>query len=91
MKSLTFQQDPKTEQWSMTSEEKVVLVEKSSATHGRPNEYKAHHMAALNLDHPSLVRYSRDDHNYLMVRTYLEDCVKHVAQRHSEQRQGMPR
>ena len=78
----------------MTSEEKVFMVELISATHGRPQEYEAHDIVALELDHPSLVRYSRDDHNYLMVRTYLENCVKdaqHVVQRRFKQRQGMPK
>ena len=83
-----------TKQYSMTSEEKVFMVDQTSATHGRPNEYKAHDIEALDLDHPSLVRYSRDDYNYLIVRSYLENCVhdaQHVVQRHFKQRQGMPK
>ena len=76
----------------MTSEEKVFIVDQASATHGRPNECKAHHIQALDLDHPSLVRYTRDDHNYLLIQAYLDDCVKDaqkVVQRRYEQRQGM--
>ena len=75
----------------MTSQEGVFIVDQTSATHGRPHEYKAHHQQALDLDHPSLVRYTRNDENYLSVRSYLEDCVEdaqRVVQRHSEQRQG---
>ena len=72
----------------MTSEKKVFMVNQTSATHGRPNECKAHHIQALDLDHPSLVRYTRDDHNYLMIQTYLKGCVKN-AQKVVEQRQGM--
>lgn len=78
----------------MTSEEKVFIVDQASATHGRPHEYKAHQRQALDLDHPSLVRYTRNDDNYLMVRSYLEDCeedAQHVVQRRSQQRQGTPR
>ena len=76
----------------MTSEEKIFIVEQTSATHGRPNECEAHDIQALDLDHPSLVRYSRDDNNYLIVRGYLAACVEKVQKafyRRSEQSQGM--
>ena len=78
----------------MTSEEKVFIVDETSATHGRPHEYKAHHRQALDLDHPSLVRYARNDGNYLMVRSFLEICAEdaqRVVQRRSEQRQALPK
>ena len=70
------------------------MVDQTSATHGRPREYMAHDIEALDLDHPSLVRYSRDDYNYLMVRSYLDNCVKdaqRVVQRRFNQRKGMPK
>ena len=68
------------------------MVDQTSATHGRPNECKAHHIQALDLDHPSLVRYTRDDQDYLILRSYLDACVEdaqNVVQRRYEQRQGM--
>ena len=68
------------------------MVDQTSATHGRPNECKAHDIEALDLDHPSLVRYSRNDNNYLIVRGYLDACVENVQNvfhRRSEQSQGM--
>ena len=68
------------------------MIDQVSATHERTNECKAHHIQALDLDHPSLVRYTRNDNNYLIVRSYLENCVEyapHVVQRRSEQRRGM--
>ena len=68
------------------------MVDQTSATHGRPNECMAHDIEALDLDHPSLVRYSRNDDNYLIVRAYLDSCVENVqrwVQRRFEQSQGM--
>ena len=67
------------------------MVEQTSATHGRSKEPKAQDIEALDLDHPSLVRYSPNDHNYYIVRTYLKMCVQHIQSRvrgRSEQRQG---
>lgn len=76
----------------MTSEEKVIVVDQTSATHARPDKCNAHDIQGLHLDHPSLVRYTRNDGNYLILRSYLDVCVKdaqNVVQRRYEQRQDM--
>ena len=65
----------------MTSDEKQVLVEFNSAISAQPGICQAHHILALDADHPSLVRYKRRDENLKLVRGQLKDCVAKIESR----------
>lgn len=49
----------------------AVLVERSSATHGRPHENKDHHIHAIERDHSNLVKFSFRDEIYDGIREHL--------------------
>lgn len=51
----------------------AVLVDSSSATHGRPWEDKAHHIQALDRAHSNLIKFSRHDSDYDTVLDVLDD------------------
>jgi hypothetical protein len=48
-----------------------ILVDSSSARHGRPWENEAHHCLALKRNHSELVKFSRNDEDYERVLTVL--------------------
>lgn len=54
----------------------ALIVDQTSATYGRPNEYKDHHVHGLALNHKNLVRFKPNDDNYGRVRYYLEDFAQ---------------
>ncbi len=53
----------------------VVLVNESSATHGRPGENLAHMVQAINSTHSDMVKFGRRDHAYHIVLGFLLDFV----------------
>jgi hypothetical protein len=67
--STDFLQD-RTE-WKMTGPLRV-LVDSSSARHGRPWEDEAHHCLALKRTHSELVKFSKIDGDYERVLTILK-------------------
>ena len=50
-----------------------VLVDASSATHGRPGEDQAHDIQALNRTHSELVKFKRQDLDYSVVLGFLQE------------------
>jgi hypothetical protein len=48
-----------------------ILVDSSSARHGRPWENEAHHCLALKRSHSELVKFSSNDGDYEKVLTVL--------------------
>jgi hypothetical protein len=53
----------------------TVLVDMSSATHGRPWEGDAQHILALNRSHSELIKFSYHDHDYPRVLEILRKLV----------------
>jgi hypothetical protein len=51
----------------------VVLVNESSATHGRPGEDLAHHVQGINRTHSDLIKFGRQDQEYYVVLGFLLD------------------
>ena len=49
-----------------------ILVDSSSARHGRPWENEAHHCSALKRTHSELVKFSSNDEDYKMVLAELK-------------------
>lgn len=49
----------------------AVLVDRSSATHGRPWENKDHHIHAIERDHSNLVKFCYRDEVYDGIREHL--------------------
>lgn len=49
-----------------------ILVDSSSAKHGRPWENEAHHCLALKRNHSELVKFSSNDEDYGRVLTELK-------------------
>lgn len=58
-------------EWKMTGPRKI-LVDSTSATHGRPWETEAHHIHALNREHSDLVKFSIHDSDYDRVLAILK-------------------
>lgn len=58
----------------------AVLVDRSSATHGRPWENEEHHIHAIERDHSNLVKFCYRDEVYDGIREHLQgfamDAVK---------------
>lgn len=50
---------------------RTVLVDSSSATHGRSWEIEAHHIQALNRTHSEMVKFSSNDGDYDRVLAVL--------------------
>ena len=78
----------------MTNENRTLVVDQRSATHGRPKEDGPHYILGLDLDHRSLVRYSRNDQNFFRVLGHLETCAEKaqtVINNQLEGRQGTSR
>ena len=48
-----------------------ILVDSSSARHGRPWENEAHHCSALKRNHSELVKFSSNDGDYERILTVL--------------------
>lgn len=53
----------------------TILVERSSATHGRHWETGGHYIKPMNQTHSDLVKYSPHDEDYKTVRFYLAEFV----------------
>jgi hypothetical protein len=69
----------------------TVLVNESSAKHGRPGEDKAHHVQAINRSHSDMVKFGRGDTDYDVVVGYLEDfteCAIEVVKNRFQQADG---
>ncbi|KAL8878972.1 MAG: hypothetical protein Q9198_003325 [Flavoplaca austrocitrina] len=64
--------------WSMTGPLSV-LVDASSATHGRPGEDQAHHIQALNRNHSEMVKFGRKDVDYDIVLGFLKEFAKSAS------------
>ncbi|KAH0556219.1 hypothetical protein GP486_005853, partial [Trichoglossum hirsutum] len=60
--------------WSMTGP-RAVLVDSSSATHGRPWESEAHHIQAINRNHSDIVKFSLQDKYYYVVLQHLRQLA----------------
>ncbi len=52
-----------------------MLVNESSATHGRPGEDLAHHVQAINRSHSDMVKFGRHDQEYQVVLGFLLDFI----------------
>lgn len=52
-----------------------ILVDSSSATHGRPWEREAHHVQAMHRNHSDLVKFSSHDSDYDRVLAILKRFV----------------
>ncbi len=69
----------------------VVLVNESSATHGRPGEYQAHHVHALDRSHFDMVKFRRHDQGYNTVLSFLvefTDSALDVVKKRFKQAHG---
>jgi hypothetical protein len=53
-----------------------ILVDSSSARHGRPWENEAHHCLALKRSHSELVKFSSNDEDYERVLAVLKRMMK---------------
>lgn len=60
--------------WTMSGP-LALLVNESSATHGRPGENEAHDVQAINRDHSHMVKFSLHDVNYIMVLGFLKEIA----------------
>lgn len=56
-----------------------VLVDASSATHGRPGEDQVHHIHPLNRNHSEMVKFGRKDVEYGIVLGFLEEFAKSAS------------
>lgn len=67
----------------------AVLVDRSSATHGRPWENEEHHIHAIERDHSNLVKFRYRDEVYNGIREHLQgfamDAVKVIKLRLTNQ------
>ncbi len=57
----------------------VVLVNESSATHGRPSEDQAHIVQAINRTHSDMVKFGRRDEAYKLVTGFLQEFAESAA------------
>ncbi len=57
----------------------VVLVNESSATHGRPGEDQAHNVQAINRTHSDMVKFGRRDETYKLVAGFLHEFAESTA------------
>ncbi|KAH0541229.1 hypothetical protein FGG08_004285 [Glutinoglossum americanum] len=64
--------------WSMTGP-RAILVDSSSATHGRPWESEAHHIQAINRSHSDIVKFSHRDKYYYVVLQHLRQLAAGAA------------
>jgi hypothetical protein len=58
----------------------VVLVNESSATHGRPGEDLAHDVQGISRSHYDMVKFGHRDPKYHLILGYLLDFVKSAAE-----------
>lgn len=56
-----------------------VLVDASSATHGRPGEDQAHHIHPLNRNHSEMVKFGRKDVDYGTVLDFLKEFAESAS------------
>jgi hypothetical protein len=61
--------------WVMTGPP-VVLVNETSATHGRPNEDQAHNVQSIKSSHSDMVKFSRRDEDYVLVLGFLTEFAE---------------
>ena len=51
----------------------TILVNEASATHGRPGEYEAHDIQAINRTHSEMVKFKPRDPDYQLVAGFLRN------------------
>ncbi|OBT60680.1 hypothetical protein VE03_09999 [Pseudogymnoascus sp. 23342-1-I1] len=66
------------EEWKMTGPLSI-LVDSSSARHGRPWENEAHHCMALKRSHSELVKFSSNDEDYERVLAVLKRMMSNAV------------
>jgi hypothetical protein len=57
-----------------------VLVNESSATHGRPGEDMAHHIQGISRSHFDMVKFGRRDPEYYVVFGFLVDFTNSATE-----------
>ncbi|KAL8884110.1 MAG: hypothetical protein Q9215_007769, partial [Flavoplaca cf. flavocitrina] len=57
----------------------AILVDASSATHGRPGEDQVHHIQPLNRNHSELVKFGRKDVGYDVVLGFLREFAESAS------------
>ncbi|RDW65591.1 hypothetical protein BP5796_10283 [Coleophoma crateriformis] len=73
--SETATRNKETQKWEMKGEKKV-LVDRDSATHGRPHENQPHHAQPINRNHSDMVKYHQNDQYYKLTLKILQDFVE---------------
>ena len=56
-----------------------ILVDASSATHGRPGEDQVHHIHPINRNHSEMVKFCRKDVDYGVVLGFLEEFAQSAS------------